>query len=150
MSGYWYIQGSDGKQFCWAREPTFRCRYSEQAPSKLSDAAVALGLSNLDELFKRAHQRGSIRKRDPKTNRLTNRCQACGAKLVRRGFAYWVERPPTAKDSGEQQVSARISNRLGGTGLVREETHYADTKREAETWARESASAIDRPEKEQR
>ena len=29
MPGYWYIEGADGRHYCYAKEPTFVCPMGE-------------------------------------------------------------------------------------------------------------------------
>jgi hypothetical protein len=63
--------------------------------------------------------------------RLTDTCSACGHKLTRKGFRYWIEAKPHVPNA-----RARIAQRLGyGEYEQVEGSWYAETKRDAQTWA---------------
>lgn len=141
MNGYWYVgPAPDGRRFCWAKEPTFRCLVHERAyaarqpdatptPALLA-AADGLGV-DVRWLAMRVAGASHGRARGD-DGKLTDRC-ACGARMERLGFGYWTERLSDSDD-----VGATITRRLGGEPTERlDVTHYADTKREAQAWARE-------------
>jgi hypothetical protein len=156
MSGYWYIGGADGRRYCFAKEPTFVCPMSEPVvfdrPEDGADrepvprltvpaitpAAEQLAMSPLllANLIRSAHNRpGAGRARVD--GRLTETCAACGHKLIRKGFRYWIEAKPAAASS-----RTRIARRLGFSEYEQVEgSWYAKTKRDARTWARGRADA---------
>lgn len=139
MGGYWYLgPAPDGRRFCYAKHATFLCPVSDMAgdarvpdaepANALVVAAEALGVSvrYLSGRLHSGHRRARV------DGKLTDRCE-CGAKMNRLGFAYWTERPSTSDDAGAQISRAMFGEATERVGA----THYADTKREAQTWARE-------------
>lgn len=133
---YHYYRGADGQRFCYAAEPTYQCPLAE--PGATGSAAEALGCdaAKLAQMIRRAHSRsGAGRDRDA-DGRLTERCQTCGAKLVRVGYAAWAEEPDP------EEYRERIAERLGFDRPMRQSKprRYFDVKREAMAWAREEAA----------
>ena len=157
MPGYWYIEGADGRHYCYAKEPTFVCpmgepvEYDRPEGSEDSEptarltveaivpAASQLGMDplRLAKLIRSAHHRaGAGRARVD--GRLTDMCAACGHKLQRQGFRYWIEAKPLTTDS-----RTRIAQRLGFSEYQQVEgSWYATTKRDAQTWARGRVRAL--------
>lgn len=147
---YWYIEGKAEKDrhrhFCWAKEPTYVCRYRNGiieaegggdfgANHPLLREAVAIGMTRLDRIIKDAHRRGfAVRHRDDK-GKLTEDCASCGCKLKRLGFAAWEEQPPE-----EEDAQSRIADRLGFSNYRQVgERRYFRTKKKAEAWASKQA-----------
>lgn len=162
MFTYRYYEGKDGRHYCYAKEPTFRCpmgeptEYVVPAPegsetegahvlkdgtkAAVTAAAETLGIGALElgMMLKRAHQSGrGGRKRVG--GKLTDTCDACGHKLDRLGYRGWVEREPTAEeaDNSSDRINARLFG--GGPRWRTDESHYFDTKKEVMEWAREEA-----------
>ena len=150
MPGYWYIEGADGRRYCYAKDPTYLCPMgdpvvyersedsedSEPVPRLTLDvmvpAAERLGMDQmlLAKVIGSAHLRaGAGRARID--GRLTDICATCGHKLIRKGFRYWIEAKPRTADS-----QTRIAQRLGFSDYRQVEgSWYANTKRDAQTWA---------------
>jgi hypothetical protein len=73
--------------------------------------------------------------------RLSEQCAACGGRLKRLGFRYWIEGPPPKTQSAEQRTASELRLRLQGTNFVTlEGPWYAQTKAGAAQWARMRAS----------
>lgn len=119
----WYIRGADGKDYCWAKEPSYRCPIgsAERLGDILEAAAEELGVGRewLLRKIKHAGRRARV------DGRLTDRCAECGHKLERLGFHCSIR-----VHDDEQTVA-------GFTMAKMEKQFYLDTKREAERWARE-------------
>ena len=157
MVGYWYIEGADGRRYCYAKEPTFVCPMGEpveydrvedsedrEPTARLTVPAItpaaerlAMDPLLLAKLIRSAHQRhGAGRARVD--GRLTDTCAACGHKMVRHGFRYWIEAKPRTADP-----RTRIAQRLGFSEYQQVEgSWYARTKRDAQTWARGRVRAL--------
>lgn len=155
---YWYIDGKDGRHYCYAKEPTFLCpmgeptEYVVPAPegsetegahvlkdatkAAVTAAAEQLGMDPvlLGMIVKRGHSHRHGRRRVD--GRLTDQCVACGARMERKGFRVWIEALPT-----EEDAQSRIADRLGFSGYrpVPGSSFYLDTKKEAAQWARDEA-----------
>jgi hypothetical protein len=144
MGGYWYVgPASDGRRFCWAKEPSFRCPIHEDAyairreGSTMADGLAtraAAGVLGVDPRWLAMRIAGGSHGRTRVDGKLTDRCH-CGVKMERLGFAYWTEREaPERTDAGAELTRHMFGNQpteqLG-------ERRYADTKREAQVWARE-------------
>lgn len=144
-SSYWYVgPAPDGRRFCWSKVPTFTCPVHEDAAELRRDepppgaglqihAAAALLAVDARWLAMRVAGASHGRRREPGENgKLTSICM-CGHRMERKGFAYWTEREAERDD-----VGAQITRAMGSTPVERlDATHYAETKREAEAWARE-------------
>lgn len=150
MGGYWYMgPAPDGRRFCYAKTPTFTCPIASAAQGFLRDATLGS-----DPLAERVFDAASALRVDPKwlaqrvssgshhrervDGKLTDRC-TCGARMDRLGFAIWVEREAPERTD----TSARFTREVfGGQPVERVgRTRYADTKREAQTWARQELAA---------
>lgn len=145
---YLYYDGPEGVHYCYAKEPTYTCRHDRQKSGDdeehppmadpLEAGVIAAGMKPefIRRLLAREHQRQG-RWRDPKTDRLTERCGACGAKLRRRGFAVWTETPAPDPDTSTARISSRLSEVFGGDGIhrVHSDHKYVDTKKEARALA---------------
>lgn len=145
---YRYYAAPGGYEFAYASAPTFLCPHSDFAwvdedadpadrewiPSEAARAvAVALGTTDQDacRMLRRAHASHSHRRRRV-DDKLTDRCDACGAKMRRKGFRAWAQRP-RQNDGGTGQ---RIAERLGMSPPAEVvESVYVETKREARAWA---------------
>lgn len=158
MAGYWYIEGADGRHYCYAKEPTYLCPMaepvlfdraedcegSEPVPRltvpAITPAAQQLAIDPLllAKLIRSAHHRiGAGRARVD--GRLTDTCAACGHKLTRKGFRYWIEAKPP-----RSHPRAQIAQRLGFSEYEHVEgSWYAKTKRDARAWARGRAARGD-------
>lgn len=151
MTGrYRYILGADGRRYCWAVHPTFRCPNADllgepdaKGPRarELADASAALGCDAalLVRLLSRAHNLLSGERRRDDRKRLTEDCAICGRRMSRLGFAYWI-----AAVASHDSPAARIQVRLGGDSFERiEGPWYAGTKSDARAWARGRISALE-------
>lgn len=157
---YWYVDGKDGRHYCWSKQPTFVCPLAdpvvyvkhedgESGHHELRDDAIEIqagaALLKIDpvkfgRIMRSAHQRvSSVRERDD-AGKLTDRCAACGHQLDRLGFRAWIEREPTAEEA--DTASNRINSRLFGAGprWLTVESFYCETKKEAQAWARDEAA----------
>jgi hypothetical protein len=154
FGSHWYIDGAPGVRFCWLKEPTYVCRYApgvadfrtvedrlREAAPELADVAGGLGIE-IGRVMNRAHSGGRGGRRRV-NDKLTDRCDACGAKMRRLGFRAWREelKAPDETTEGER-ARAAIGEAFGGDGLAwrTTESHYMGTKREAEAWARENVA----------
>lgn len=149
MSASWYVSGPDGLRFNWNKAPTFQCPNASAVTYTAADAGGGEGTWTLQRpevaaaaaaigadpvmLGKLLHQRhasfaaGRLRV----DGRLTDRCAICGAKMTRKGFRAWIDKP------GDDEASQRVARRLGLQGprtTIR--TTWHPTKAAAEAWAR--------------
>jgi hypothetical protein len=129
---YWYYEGPDDRHFCWAKAPTFVCENAEGLREEDAERiAVELGITKIDEIIANAHRRAAVSLRERVDGKLTDSCRVCGAKLTRKGFAAWEERPADPTSS-----KARIGARLGLHSHERVgTTRYFRTKAKAKAWA---------------
>lgn len=138
MRGYWYIEGDDGRHYCYSKEPTYECPVGgmRSLGDILELAAGEVGIDPKFMLRRLQHSAGRARVE----GRLTDVCLGCGHKLDRLGFRYWIEGEPT---EDEDTSSSRIAARLGlGDGFVTVEgPWYAKTKKDAQAWARQRVAA---------
>lgn len=156
---YFYVEGVDGRHYCYAKTPTFTCPMAEPVEyvpnangeggehrlksglvETFDEAASALSMGPvlLGKVLKTAHQRkGTERLRVD--DRLTDLCAVCGHRMERLGFRVWIEHLPT-----EEDTQSRIANRLGFSGwrTVDGSHRYMDTKKEAQQWARDEAELV--------
>lgn len=129
MTGYWYIEGPDGRRYCWRKEPSYRCPIASatRLDDALETAALRVGIDSAWLLRKIAGHAPSRRRIEGK---LTDICDVCGHRLVRLGFRYWIEA------QGGESTNARLAAILGGDGYSQVEgPWYAKTKRDAQAWA---------------
>lgn len=136
---YWELKGDpEGRRFCFTVTPWFVCPYAEEIPQWMRSEARLEGLDGelVAELWRRGHRHKGGRARVG--GRLTDRCDACGARMDARGYSAYVERDPTAAElTGERATAQRIGERLGFRGpsvRVKGVTGLA-TRREAKQWA---------------
>lgn len=154
----WYFEAPDGRRFNWNKAPTYICPNAdpirvevdgdERIETITLDRAVAIDAAarglmmdplKLARLIKRSHRSFSYQ-RERVNGKLTDRCECCGAKMDRLGFRCWVDRPKTEDElTSEDRTSSRVAERLGFDPGRRVVVHsfYADTKREADAWARD-------------
>lgn len=123
---YWMIHGADGKDYCWAKEPSYRCPIgsAERLGDILAAACEVIGIDPAWLLRRMKHS--PYRKRV--NGRLTDRCETCGHKLERLGF--WCS---IRTHDHEQSVAGFAMANI-------EKQFYVDTKREAERWARDEVA----------
>lgn len=147
----WALTAPDGRRFLWNKAPTYLCPLADPveypgreggehvlrpatAPA-LEAAAAAIGGDALllGRAIRLAHQRAHGTQRLRVNDRPTDLCAVCGARLERLGFRIWIDTPrdPTTV---ERQLAEHL-----GLDAPREVlfNSYADTKREAEAWARD-------------
>lgn len=137
MRGYWYIEGADGRHYCWSKEPSFSCPIgtAERLGDLFEQACAHADISPAWMLRRLQHNGGRFR--DEKTGRWVAQCDSCGHKLDRLGFRYWIEGPPPADDGLGALNAALNKTLLGGSGFTTVEgPWYAPTKKDAEAWAR--------------
>lgn len=148
-NGYWYMEGADGRHFCFAKEPTYTCphahfertRVDEETVERIPTPAVkraAEALGADPELLARGleRQHASFTYGRRRVNgKLTDQCAVCGARMQRKGFRCWIEREPT--DDERNDMNSRVAGRLGFSNMRTERSFYVDTKREAREWAAE-------------
>lgn len=145
MDNYRYFNGAPGVRCCIAVHPTFVCPYSQlnlstadeewEVPAPLLQAATQLGMypGLLVRLVVRGH-RNNRRMREGE--RLTDRCENCGARMERRGFHCWIEQDKPREHYG---TSDRMTEAIGGTPKIILKTLYLPTKKEAREWAFEES-----------
>lgn len=141
MTGYWYIEGADGRHFCWSKELSVTCPVGskEELGDVLAAACSVVGIDPAYMLRRLKHN--GYRKRVD--GRLTDRCETCNHKLERLGYRCWIERPYTDEElqaSGDLRATVRLNQALGSAGMKTVKVFYVDTKREAQQWAREEAA----------
>lgn len=140
MAGsYRYYEGTDGRRYCWSLVPSFRCPVGAVEHSTIGayvltpaieQAAQALDVDPqyLARSVKHSAERARV------GGKLTEDCNACGHRLERLGFAYWIAAKQTPGDS-----SVSIAIRLGVHGrsgfVMVEGGWYAKTKNDAKAWA---------------
>lgn len=135
LGSYWYIEGADGRHYCYAKDLSVECPVGSMG--RLGDilelAAAEVGIDEAFMLRKLQHSAG--RKRE--NGKLTDLCDACGHKLTRLGFRYWIEGPPPKDADGMALVGRTINLAMGGSGFtIVEGPWYAKTKKAAQAWAR--------------
>jgi hypothetical protein len=150
MSTYWVYTASDGRRYCWNKEPTFSCPLVDPLADRpdpdgdpvspfgrgIDEAAAALSVAPADlaGVLRRAHRstsgKGTRRRRVG--GRLTDLCDVCGRRMKRLGFRAWIEVPDTSERTGTQ-----ITRMMFGAAYwpVRDSSRYFDTKKEAQSWA---------------
>jgi hypothetical protein len=155
MAGYWYFKGTDGRRYCYAKDPTYVCPMSEPliytrredsdsteldpclAIAEMTPAAQELGMNpiRLAELIASSHrQAGASRARVD--GRLMDICATCGHRMIRKGYRHWIEETPRTADS-----QTRIAQRLGFSDYRQVEgSWYSKTKRDARSWAHSRAN----------
>lgn len=113
--------------------------FSRYISEETKQAAAALGVDplKLAKMITAGHR--STYGRERVDGKLTEKCRACGAKMERLGFRCWIDRPVSADEATEgEQASKAIAGRLGFADPRRTvQTFYAETKREADRWARD-------------
>lgn len=145
---HWYVPGSGGLHYNWAKHPTFECPNAEPvtytAPEhegeegtwklerqEFTAAAAAIGADPilLAKLVRqRHHASGAGRARIDGV--LTDRCALCGAKMIRKGFRGWIDAPT------EDPASKRVSHRLGfAPPRETRRVTWHPTRRAARGWA---------------
>lgn len=141
-SSYRYYQGAPGVRFCFAVHPTFQCPLAMHSPDAIrADVRAAAELLGTDAgglgvAIARGHRSVGTRQRDL-AGKLTDRCDSCGAKMDRPGFATWVK---TDLADGEDELGIGVRRNLfGGRPWRQTPTRYFDTKAEAREWALEEA-----------
>jgi hypothetical protein len=146
---YVYLPGRDGRRYCWATRPTFRCplAHDHENPvptaaqsAALAEAAQLLGCDQvrLRSMLHRAHGSSATRRARDERNRVTDRCAVCGARIERLGFAGWI-----AADKPADNTTAAIALRLGGGFARVEGPWYSATKAGAAEWARSRVEALE-------
>jgi len=151
MTGrYRYILGADGRRYCWAVHPTFKCPNADLPAEPAAQGARALELAEgsaalrcdaalLVRVLSRAHGLLAGERRRDDRSRLTEDCAICGRRMSRLGFAYWI-----AAIAPHDSPAARIQARRGGAGFERVAgPWYAGTKSDARAWARGRISALE-------
>lgn len=152
---YWEIKGDpEGRHFCFSTAPRFECPFAyferervdgevvRRLPGKVSGqvAAIANVIGSTDDdvmrMLERAHRSAGHHRRRV-DGKLTDRCDACGAKMVDHGYSAYVERPKREDEYGEtDRASAALSARLGGVGPTVRLKNISGLKRsEARQWA---------------
>jgi hypothetical protein len=153
MSAYRYWQGPGGERVCISTHPTFVCPHGSfererdeegkvirRIPTPAAEAAArALG-ADVDlvvRMLDRQHGQVSAGRRRV-DGKLTDDCAVCGARMERKGFRVWIERPVPEEERTEgERASAAINSRLNGGPAVAfrtAKTAWLDTKREARAW----------------
>jgi hypothetical protein len=132
FGSYWYIEGGDGRHYCYAKELSVECPIGsmERLGDTLTIAAEEVGIDPAFMLRKLQHS--AQRRRDD--GKLTMLCSGCGHKLTSLGFRYWIEGDPPRE--GTAMIGRAVSLALGGSGFVMVEgPWYATTKKDAQAWA---------------
>jgi hypothetical protein len=113
---------------------------------EMEQAAQLLGMrpKALDALVTNGHRHGGGRWRDPATGKLTNRCKACGSKLIDHGYSAYVERPKREDEFGEMdQTNAALASRLGmQPPMLRLKGANGLKRSEARKWAWEARQQV--------
>jgi hypothetical protein len=133
LGGYWYRPGRDGRRYCYAKETSWRCPVgsAERLGDVLELAAQEVGIDPAYLLARLRHSASRARV----DGKLGDTCAACGHRLERLGFRYWIE---AKSDDG----IAELERRFGGDGFRQVEgSWYAQTKRDAQAWAAQRARA---------
>lgn len=141
LGGYWYIEGADGRHYCYAKEPSFVCPIgsADRLGDLFDTACEEAGISKEWMLRRLRHNGYRARVND----RLTDRCESCGHKLDRLGFRCWIEEPYTREDLRDSsvRVTVQLNKTLSGnTPFKTVKSFHLDTKREAQRWAREEVA----------
>lgn len=133
--GYWYIEGADGRHYCWSKQATDLCpnRDGMIVHDLLADNDCGLDVQLIAKSIQRSHRQyhDDLRK---------GYCGACGMRLERLGYDTWVEEP------NPSEVTQRVADRLGYGGAWRRvdgSLRRFKLKREAEAYAREQAAVAD-------
>lgn len=146
---YRYLPAGDGRRYCWATRATFRCplahdHESPEPPPAVTEAIVGaaelLGCDagKLRSILERAHGSYETRRARDGRGRLTDRCERCGSRLTRLGFARWIAAPATTGGA-----NGAIAARLGADFVRVEGPWYSTTQKEAAQWARSRAETPD-------
>lgn len=140
FGGYWYIDGADGRRYCYAKEPTYRCHVgaierdpvAPDAGYVLTPAIVAAADKlEIDAQFLARKLRHSP-ERSRVNGKLTDDCNACGHRMERVGFRYWIE----VVDTESRTPSTQLTQMMGGTPTKTVEgPWFAKTKQAAKQWA---------------
>lgn len=138
---YRYLEGADGRRYCFAAEPSFECPVgAAENIDGLDEFAAAIGVAP-EWLLRRIRHNGGRHRDDG--GKLADTCDACGHKLKRLGFACWVEALPATDATDDQLSTSRMRKRLGGEGFVRVEGQwYQRTRKDAADWARTRTKAV--------
>jgi hypothetical protein len=143
-ANYFYFEGADGRRYCYAGEPSFRCPIGaiERDPiaedagfiltPAIENAAAELDLDPQFLAERLKHSAGRARV----GGKLVEKCITCGTKLERLGYRYWIM--AKVSDEGAREANARIADRLGfnADGFVTVEgSWYAETRKAAKAWA---------------
>ena len=146
---YWYLPGTDGRHYSWAKHPTFECPNADAVtytPAEQegdegtwtldrSEIAVAAAAIDADPILlakllrQRHHTSAAGRLRVDGV--LTQRCAVCGAKMKRKGFRAWIDAP--SDDAAAQRVSSRLGFAPPRTTI---RTTWHATRKDAAAWAR--------------
>jgi hypothetical protein len=144
FGSYWYIEGADGRHYCYSKEASYRCPIgaggeppkdgsgltAAERESRIQRAAVVVGVSK-EFLMRKLGHSGHRARVD---GRLTEHCEACGHRLERLGFRYWIE--SDKPQEGLSETTRRLNRAMGGSGFTMVEgPWYADTKKDAQAWA---------------
>lgn len=164
MARYWEL---GDRRFCFTDKPRFECphesityefrdpttgevtvtsrrpeervgiTFSRHVPAEWATAAAALDVDGAKLLaaVQRVHRGDGGRCRV--NGKLTNRCKACGAKLIAHGYSAYVEELVPEDERDEmQRANARLAATFGTGGVYRRvKGVQVDTKREAKQWA---------------
>lgn len=147
---YWYLPGTDGRHYSWAKHPTFECPNADAVtytpPAQEGDEgtwtldreeiAVAAAAIDADpillaKLLRQRHQTSAVTGRLRVAGVLTQRCAVCGAKMKRKGFRAWIDAP--SEDAASQRVSSRLGFAPPRTTI---RTTWHPTRKDAAAWAR--------------
>jgi hypothetical protein len=149
---YYYVEGTDGRHYCYAKEPSYRCpvgwtdRQGKDDPEPgafvitetIADGALYLGVD--PQFLARKITHSADRSRD-EHDKLTEFC-VCGRRLSKLGYRYWIEGPPPKDADDSQRATAAMRRALQGSGFIQVEgSWYAKTKKDAQAWARMRAKA---------
>lgn len=111
---YRFYRGAEERRYCYAKNATYHCLWSQKAPPDLAQKAKKIGI-DLDRMFDLAHKR-SGRLHHYEGDKRTELCATCGARLIKDGYATWVEAPWDQIPKDAYGASKRaINERLGGT-----------------------------------
>lgn len=150
MSASYRYTTHDGRRYCYAVEPTYRCPLADAVPEEVTDvpeaivaAAAALGSDAylLARALRKAHT-GMLATdggRQREDGKLTDRCRCCGARMERLGFRVWIEEP-----LDPDSTKGRISSRLGFNGYqqVDGSSRYFPTKARARDFVFDGAKGL--------
>jgi len=154
---HWYVPGTDGRHYNWAKHPTFECpnadavtytppeRDGEEGTWTLERDEIAVAAAAIDadpillaKLLRQRHQT-SAAGRLRVGGVLTDRCAVCGAKMKRKGFRAWIDAPT------DDATANRVSSRLGfAPTRTTIRTTWHRTRRDAAAWARHERTRAER------